>query len=334
MDKKNKTILITGASGFLGSHFLEEILINTNWNIIALCRLTYVGDMNRIWDSLYVQKYSDRIKIIYHDLKFTIPPHTIDSIGEVDYVAHIAANSHVTRSIQYPKQFVEDNVLGTVNLLEWYRNYSPKALFINYLTDEVFGPAPEGYDFKEDDRWRPSNPYSASKAGQGALGIAYHNTYHLPIIHTYTMNLFGERQHKEKFIALAIRLINENKPVPIHAKLDPTGNVEYVGQRHWLHARNAANATLFLLLHGKAGSHYNIVGDQELYNDDMVKKLSSLMNKPARLEYVDLEKSRPGHDRRYSLDGSKLKNMGWVQPIDFDTSLSNTISWVLSNENT
>lgn len=327
----SKTILITGAAGFLGSHFLEEVLINTDWNIVALCRLTYVGDMQRIVESLHVNRYAHRVKIIYHDLKFEFPPHSIEAIGEVDYVAHIAANSHVTRSIIHPRQFVEDNVVGTLNLLEWYRQYSPKALFINYLTDEVFGPAPEGYDFKEDDRWRPSNPYSASKAGQGALGISYHNTYKLPIIHTYTMNLFGERQHKEKFVALAIDLINKNQPVKIHAKLDSYGNVEYVGQRHWLHARNAANATLFLFNHGTAGEHYNVVGDVELYNDDMVKRLGELMNKEPRLEYVDLEKSRPGHDRRYSLDGSKLRDMGWKQPVSFEDSLKKTIDWMLDD---
>lgn len=326
-----KTILITGAAGFFGSHFVEEILVNTNWNIVAMCRLTYVGDLQRLVNSEHVQNNKDRLKIVYHDLKFELSPHVIEAIGDVDYIAHIAANSHVTRSIVHPRQFVEDNVIGTLNLLEWYRQCCPNALFINYLTDEVFGPAPEGYDFKEDDRWRPSNPYSASKAGQGALGISYHNTYKLPIIHTYTMNLFGERQHKEKFVALAIDLINKNQPVKIHAKLDSYGNVEYVGQRHWLHARNAANATLFLLIHGRPGEHYNVVGDVELHNDELVKKIANLMNKEPRLEYVDLEKSRPGHDRRYSLDGSKLKNMGWQQPIDFDTSLNKTIDWMIND---
>ena len=328
----NKKVLVTGAAGFLGSHFVEEVLINTDWDIVALCRLTYVGDMERILQSLHVKENKDRIKIIYHDLKFELPPHTIEAIGSVDYVVHIAANSHVTRSIDHPRQFVEDNVVGTLNLLEWYRHYSPKALFINYLTDEVFGPAPEGYDFKEEDRWRPSNPYSASKAGQGALGIAYHNTYKLPIIHTYTMNLFGERQHKEKFVALAIDLISRNEPVKIHAQLDSYGNVEYVGQRHWLHARNAANATLFILEHGEAGEHYNVVGDVELYNDDMVKRLGDLMGLNPRLQYVDLNKSRPGHDRRYSLDGSKLKRLGWSQPITFDESLLKTIDWMKSEQ--
>lgn len=322
-----KTILITGASGFLGSHFLEEVLVNTDWNIIALCRMTYVGDLNRIIESCHVKNNAHRVKLVYHDLKFELPPHTIEAIGHVDYVAHIAANSHVDRSIAYPRQFVEDNVIGTLNLLEWYRKYCPNALFINYLTDEVFGPAPEHYDFKEDDRWRPSNPYSASKAGQGALGIAYHNTYNLPIIHTYTMNLFGERQHPEKLVALAIKKILNNEIIKIHAKLDEQNNVEYVGQRHWLHARNAANATLFLLNHGKAGEHYNVVGDTEIHNDDLVNNIAKLMNRKANIEYVDFSKARPGHDRRYSLDGSKLRDMGWKQPIDFDMSLNRTIDW-------
>ena len=326
----SKKILITGAAGFLGSHFLEEVLVNTDWEIVALCRMTFVGDLQRIIDSCHVQENAHRVKLVFHDLKFELPPHTIEAIGDVDYVAHIAANSHVDRSIAHPRQFVEDNIIGTLNLLEWYREYCPKALFINYLTDEVFGPAPQDYDFKEDDRWRPSNPYSASKAGQGALGIAYYNTYQLPIIHTYTMNLFGERQHKEKLIAKSIENILHNRVTKIHAKIDESGNVEYVGQRHWLHARNAANATLFLIKHGLPGEHYNVVGDTEMHNDKLVETIAKLMNITPYIEYVDFAKARPGHDRRYSLDGSKLSNMGWKPPLDFLSSLEKTIKWMIS----
>lgn len=325
-----KKILITGAAGFLGSHFLEEVLVNTDWQIVALCRLTYVGDLQRIVESSHVKKHANRITLVYHDLRFEIPEHTRELISEVDYIAHIAANSHVDRSISSPKQFFEDNVMGTVNLLEWYRLYSPKAIFINYLTDEVFGPAPDDYDFKEDDRWRPSNPYSASKCGQGAAGISYHTTYKLPIITTYTMNLFGERQHKEKLVAKSIDNILHNRVIKIHAKLDESGNVEYVGQRHWLHARNAANATLFLFNHGIPGEHYNVVGETELHNDDLVRKIGLLMKQEPRIEYVDFSHARPGHDRRYSLDGSKLANLGWIAPLDFQTSLQKTIDWIVS----
>lgn len=326
-----KTILITGAAGFLGSHFLEEVLINTDWNIVALCRLNNIGDLKRIVDSTHVQQHPDRVRIVYHDLRFQLPSHITDSIGEVDYITHIAASSHVDRSIKYPKQFFEDNVIGTVNLLEWYREHCPSAIFINYLTDEIFGPAPDNYDFKEDDRWKPGNPYSASKAGQAAAGMAYHNTYGLPIIQTYTMNLFGERQHHEKLVTKSILNIKNDRINQIHAKLDQSGNVEYVGQRHWIHARNAANATLFLLLNGIAGEHYNIVGEVELYNDEMVKKIGHIMGKTPRLEYIDFAKTRPGHDKRYSLDGSKLRSMGWQQPMSFDESLHKTIQWILAN---
>lgn len=325
----SKTILVTGAAGFLGSHFIEEVLDNTDWNIVGLCRLTQVGDVNRIISSLKVKEYPNRVKLVYHDLKFEIPSHISESIGKVDYIVHMAANSHVDRSIHYPKQFFEDNVMGTINLLEWYRLTCPNALFINYLTDEVFGPAPLNYDFREDDRWRPSNPYSASKAGQGAAGISYYNTYKLPIITTYTMNLFGERQDKEKLIAKAIRNIYYQKPIPLYAKLSPDKTVEYIAQRTWLHARNAASATLFLINNGKIGEHYNVVGDTEYNNDDLIKLIGSLMNKNPIIDYVDSDSIRPGHDRRYGLDGSKLRSMGWVSPIDFTTCLTKTIEWVI-----
>lgn len=326
-----KTILITGAAGFLGSHVIEEILINTDWNIIGLCRLTYVGDIERIINSTHVKDFPNRIKLVYHDLKFEIPGHMIDTIGHVDYIAHIAANSHVDRSIKFPKQFFEDNVLGTINLLEWYRIHNPSAKFINFLTDEIFGPADDDYNFKENDRWNPCNPYSASKAGQASAGVAYHNTYGLPIIGAYTMNLFGERQHPEKLVCKSILSIKNDQIIPIHAKVDASGNVEYVGQRHWLHARNAASATLFLLNNGKSGEYYNIVGDTELHNDELVRIIGDIMNKTPKITYVDFSSARPGHDRRYGLDGTKIKDLGWTQPVDFLSSLKKTVKWILDN---
>ena len=324
-----KTILITGAAGFFGSHMIEEILVSTDWNIVALCRLSNIGDMKRITQSTHVLNSNNRIKFLYHDLKFEISDHLSESIGVVDYIIHLAANSHVDRSIVHPKQFFEDNVIGTVNLLEWYRKNNSQALFINYLTDEVFGPAPEDYNYTEDDRWRPSNPYSASKAGQGAAGISYHVTYKLPIITTYTMNMFGERQNKEKLIAKTINNLYYDLPIPIHAKIDDNGNIEYVGERHWLHARNAANATLFLLKHGSAGEHYNVVGDTKFKNDEIVMCIAEIMKKTPKMEYIDFHKTRPGHDRRYALDGNKLKNMGWTPPLDFISSMRKTIKWSL-----
>lgn len=326
-----KKVLITGAAGFFGSHMIEEVLETTNWDIVALCRLSCIGDMNRILDIPNILQHQNRITIIYHDLKYDLPNYLIDQIGHVDYIIHLAANSHVDRSIQYPKQFFEDNVIGTVNLLEWYRLHNPSATMINYLTDEVFGPAPVDYDFTENDRWRPSNPYSGSKCGQGAAGICYNVTYNLPIITTYTMNMFGERQNAEKLVAKAILCLKSDKPIPIHAKIDNNNNVEYVGERHWLHVRNAANATMFLLSHGIPGSHYNVAGETKLKNDEIVRHIGHLMNKIPKLDYVDFHKTRPGHDRRYALDSTKLYTMGWRPPIAFDDGMLRTIKWTLSN---
>lgn len=326
-------VLVTGAAGFFGSHMIKELLIKTDWDIIALCRLSNIGDMKRLTTDFIQEHAGDRLNFVYHDLKFDIPGHLIDKIGQVDHIIHLAANSHVDRSITHPKQFFEDNVIGTVNLLEWYRLYNSGAKFINYLTDEVFGPAPSDYDFVEDDRWRPSNPYSASKCGQGAAGISYYVTYKLPIITTYTMNLFGERQNAEKLVSKAIHNIYHNKPIPIHAQLDDNNNVVYVGERHWLHATNAANATMFLLEHGTPGEHYNVVGDIKMQNDEIVKYIANIMNKTPILEYVDFHKTRPGHDRRYALNGAKIKNLGWVPPVDFHTSMNNTINWTINHSN-
>jgi dTDP-glucose 4,6-dehydratase len=328
-----KTILITGGAGFIGSHLIDEIIQNTDWNIIALCRISNIGDLRRITHLRNNSQVStDRVKIVYHDLKFDIPPYLNEEIGNVDYIAHIAANSHVDRSIVHPKIFFEDNVMGTVNLLEWYRKHSPGAIFLNFLTDEVFGPAPYDYDFKEDDRWRPSNPYSASKCGQGAAGISYHVTYGLPVITTYCMNIFGPKQHPEKFVSKCINNLLSDQPIDIHAKLDHNNQVEYVGERHWIYVRNCTNAILFLLLHGRSGDHYNIVGQNKLTNDAMASKIAWLLKKTPKFNFVDFHQTRPGHDRRYGLDGSKLTSMGWSFPYDFDSSLEETIVWHGTNE--
>jgi len=325
-----KRVLLTGAAGFIGSHVVEHILKNTDWEIIALVRLNYAGDLRRIMEQEVMKDAGDRVKFIYHDLKFALP---IDQIGKVDNIIHLAANSHVDRSITHPMEFAMDNVIGTVNMLEAARLILKEdGKFINFLTDEVFGPAPDDYDYTEEDRWRPSNPYSASKAGQGAFGIAYFNTYKLPVITTYTMNVFGERQNPEKLVPKTMQKLINDEPMTIHCKIDDDGNVSEIGQRHWLHARNAADAVLFILEHGVPGEHYNVVGDVELDNLEFCEKVAKLMGKELKVEYIDFHACRPGHDRRYALSGKKLKDMGWVPPAGFDESLDKMIKWTLKNK--
>jgi len=329
----SKRILITGGFGFVGGHFIDHLLVNTDWNITILDRLSYAADVGRITDSKHVKENQDRIDVVYHDLKAPFTEALINKVGQFDYIVHLAANSHVDRSITHPKEFFEDNVLGTVNILEFVRLHNPEARFINFGTDEVFGPAPDDYDFKEDDRWRPSNPYSASKCGQLAAGYSYFITFGLDIITTYTMNIFGERQNSEKLVPKAMNHIIEGKLMPIHCKLeaqfDDSMKVTEVGQRHWLHGRNAADAVLYILKNGVKGEHYNVVGDTELTNDEFVKKIAKIMGKKVGIEYVDFHKCRPGHDRRYALCGKKLAKLGWKPPFSFDESLKKTVEWTL-----
>jgi dTDP-glucose 4,6-dehydratase len=329
---KIKKVLITGAAGFIGSHVVEHLLKNTDWDIIAMVRLNYAGDIRRIAEQEIIKEQGDRVKFVYHDLKFSVSPSMLQDIGEVDYILHLAANSHVDRSIDFPMEFAMDNCIGSVNMLEAARKILKKdGKFINFLTDEVFGPAPDNYDYKESDRWRPSNPYSASKAGQGAFGISYHVTYGLPVITTYCMNVFGERQNSEKFIPKIMRAVKYGTPLTIHCKIE-NGKVSEIGMRHWLHARNAADALLFLLKNGKAGEHYNIVGDIEFDNLTLARKIATIMGKDIKIEYLDFHATRPGHDRRYSLSNEKIMKMGWVPPMDFDLSLKKMIDWTLKNE--
>jgi dTDP-glucose 4,6-dehydratase len=325
----SKRVLVTGAAGFFGHHLVEHILRTTDWEIVALVRLSTVGDLSRLTDIECMETEGRRVKLVYHDLKSALHAGIREHLGDVDYVLHIAANSHVDRSIAVPLEFFADNVMGTVNLLEWVRHYQPNARVINFGTDEVFGPAPDDYDFTEEDRYRPSNPYAASKAGQIAAGHSYCVTYGLDLISTYTMNLFGERQNPEKFVPMCIENALRRHPQPIHAQLGPDGSVEYVGERHWLHARNAADALLFLLAHGKKGEHYNVVGETHLHNDALCRLINEMLGTEPLMDYVDFHRTRPGHDRRYALDGSKLAQLGWKPAKSFEASLEKMVRWTV-----
>lgn len=315
-----KRVLITGAAGFVGSHVVRYLLDNTDWEIVCLVRLTNKGDLK----NLEFTKGNPRVHFVYHDLKYDVNDSVRDYIGRVDYILHLGANSHVDRSISFPKEFFIDNVLGTVNLLEYMRLFMPKARFINFSTDEVYGPAPEGYKYKEEDRFRPSNPYSASKAGQSMAGFAYFNTYNLDIINTYTMNIFGIGQNPEKLMPKAIKCARERKPMPVFAELDGDKLVS-VGSRHWLDVRNVGSSLVFLLEHGLKGESYNIVGTDELTNEEVVIKINELLGTEPLIEYVDFHKTRPGHDRRYAIDGAKLAELGWSPTITFDQGIKNVI---------
>ena len=330
----SKRVLLTGGVGLVGSHFTEYMLKNTDYHLILLCRINYAGDVHNVLDSEFIKGHEDRVELVYQDLQFRLSPRMIDRIGKLDFIVHLAANSHVDRSITHPMEFFQDNVIGTVNLLEFARENHPDVPFINFGTDEVFGPAVDGYDYKEDDRYRPSNPYSASKAGQLSAGHSYFVTYGLPVITTYTMNIFGERQFPEKLVPLTIERVLTGEPIYIFSKLkdglERSKNIDDVleiGERHWLHAHNSADAILFLMEHGVAGEHYNVVGDTELTNLEMVNLIADIMGKEPNIVYQDYHQGRPGHDRRYALDGTKMKNLGWTPPLGFKESMEKVVEW-------
>ncbi len=328
--KKSKKILVTGGSGFIGHHCIEGILKDTNWNIIVLDRLDVSSNLDRLKDINIWEKEKSRVKFIWWDLKSELNNFVKEEIGQIDYILHLAAGSHVDRSITDPLSFVMDNVVGTCNLLNFAKNLKNLKLFINFNTDECFGPAPDNIFFKETDRHNPKNPYSASKVGQWALGVAFENCYKIPIINTYTMNVFGERQHPEKFIISTVKKVINGKTVIIHSDK----NKKHAGRRHYIHARNVCKAILFLIKRGFNGyEDFNIVGEKEIDNLTLAKFVAKVVGKKLKYKMVDFHSSRPGHDLRYALSGSKLKKLGFKYPKTFEASLKKTIEWTISPEN-
>lgn len=325
-----KRILITGGAGFIGHHIVDYLLEKTEAHVVCLDRLDVAGTLHRLTDLPQWEKQRNRVTFVWHDLKAPVNEFAARVIGEVDYILHLAASTHVDRSIEDPVGFVMDNVIGAAHLLQFARSLPALKLFVNFATDEVFGPAPKGYAFRETDAHNPSNPYAASKSGATALGNAFFVTYWLPVITTYTMNNFGERQHPEKLIPKTIRSILEQKPMPIFAALKK-GKLAAVGSRYWLHCRNTASAILFLMQKGKPGESYNIIGFDEYSNLALAKKIARIIRKPLIPQLVDFHSTRPGHDLRYALDGSKLKRMGWKPEIDFDVSLERTVRFTIDH---
>jgi dTDP-glucose 4,6-dehydratase len=320
-------VLVTGGAGFIGHHLCEHILKTTDWEVVSLDRLDTSGNLNRLADLPIWRREKGRVKVVFHDLRAELNGQVSAAIGPVDYVFHLAAASHVDRSIEHPMDFVLNNVVGTCNLLDWARNTPSIKKLLYFSTDEVFGPAPPGVQYREWDRYRSTNPYSASKAGGEELCVAYHNTYGLPVLISHTMNVFGERQHPEKFIPGSLAKIISGEKVLIHAS--PTG---VPGSRFYIHARNVAAAAMHIVTHGVTGEKYNIVGEVEVDNLELAKKVAKIVGKRLKYELVDFHSSRPGHDLRYALDGAKMRDeLGWKLPVSFDTSLERTLKWTLNH---
>lgn len=323
-----KKILITGICGFIGSHILEHIIKTTDYEIVGLDRLTYASNgFERLRDSGCLD--SPRIRLFSTDFTQSISWGLMKEIGDIDYILHIGAETHVDKSIENPEPFVMANVVGTMRILDYAKTLKTLKRMVYFSTDEVFGPAPTGVNYKEWDRYNSTNPYSASKAGGEELCLAYANTYRLPIIITHCMNAFGERQHPEKYIPSTINKVLNGDTVIIHS--DPT--CTKAGTRFYIHCRNIAAAIMFLLDKSSVRDKYNIVGEKEIDNLSLAKFIADVIGEPLKYEMVDFHGSRPGHDLRYGLDGTKMIDMGWKLPKNFEESLTKTIQWYLQPEN-
>lgn len=318
-------ILITGAAGFVGHHVVDHILKTTDWHITVIDRLDCSGNLQRLAEIGAAK--NPRVRFIYHDLRAPLNDQLASQMGEFDYIVHLAAATHVDRSIENPMEFVLDNVVGTCNLLDFARLTGTGKL-IHFSTDEVFGPAPGETLYKEDDRYRSGNPYAATKAGAEELAVSYHNTFGVPVIITHTMNICGYRQHPEKMIPGTIAKVRDGQAVTIHA--DATRTIP--GSRFYIDAREVAHAVDFLLREGIPGEKYNVVGEREVDNLELATWIAEAQGKNLHYELVDFHSSRPGHDLRYGLDGSKMKALGWQPQRSIEQAITDIVDWSLIND--
>ena len=338
----SKRVLITGGAGFIAHHVIDKILKETDWKIVCLDRLDISGNLNRLHDMLQDHDpaaVARRLRIVFHDLKAEVNSQIVADIGHIDIVLHLAAGSHVDRSITYPMEFVQDNVVGTVNMLDYARKHLPNLeRFVYFSTDEIYGIAPPGVAYKEYDRYNSTNPYSASKAAGEEFCVAYENTYKMPIVVTHTMNVFGERQHPEKFIPSTIQKVRDGGTVVIHS--DPSRTV--AGSRMYIHAQDVAEGLMFILelkdyTHTGDYGHahcpkFNLVGTEEIDNLTLAQMIAAAVGKELKYEMTDFHTSRPGHDMRYALDGGLLASLGWEPKIKLSERIKGVVEWTLDNE--
>lgn len=339
-----KRILITGACGFVGHHVVEHVLKNTDWEIVTLDRLSKTTEygFDRLRD---IEAFdNERVTRYTADLTKPIGEGLQKEIGDINYVINLASGSHVDNSIESPVEFVNNNVNIALRMFEYARTLVDKGClekFVQFSTDEVYGTAPEGTDYKEGDRHNPGNPYSASKSAQESIAYAYSNTYGIPTVITNTMNVLGERQHPEKFLPLVMNKVLNGEKVSIHGNKECTK----AGSRFYIHARNVADGVLYVLTQtdelldniDAAKGKFNIVGEKELDNLELAQLITKCIqnvpgyeDKELDYEIVDFHSSRPGHDLRYALDGSKMKSLGWEPPHSIEESIQNIVSWTLN----
>jgi dTDP-glucose 4,6-dehydratase len=325
------TILITGGAGFIGSH-LVRLFVNKypNYKIINLDKLTYAGNMNNLRDIENAENY----EFVKADIVDAEKMYEVFEKYQPDAVIHLAAESHVDRSITNPNEFIFTNIVGTANLLNaarrlWGDNFDDKR-FYHVSTDEVYGSLGETGFFLETTSYDPRSPYSASKASSDHLVRAYNHTYKLPVVISNCSNNYGSYQFPEKLIPLFINNIKTNKALPVYGKGE---NI-----RDWLWVEDHCRAIDVIFHNGADGDTYNIGGHNEWTNIDLIKLLCKIMDKKLGRKEGESEKlisyvtDRAGHDMRYAIDSTKLQNeLGWKPSLQFEEGLEKTVDWYLEN---
>lgn len=331
-----KRVLLTGISGSIGTHAMIHILHNTDWDVVGIASYRHKGLADRITEMLRDHtEYWPRVTLITHDLTETITKKLKKRIGHIDYIINLASLSDVEASIQNPVPFVKNNLDLMLNMLEFAREIKPEV-FVQFSTDEVYGASEKDQAHPEWSSIVPSNPYSASKAAQEDLAIAWWRSYGVPVIITNTMNNFGEFQQSSKYPVIVQRALMNDDTLTVH------GTKGEMGTRYYIHSRNASDALVFILRNLPPYTHkpgtadrpdrYNIVGDKQVDNLSLAETIATLMSKPLKYELVDFHSTRPGHDLHYGLDGSKLGKLGWTSPLSFEESLKNTIEWQMEHQ--
>lgn len=328
-----KNILLTGGAGFIGSHTVEEILTQTDMTVTIIDRLSYAGNLNRLTQMNCWEKEKGKVRFIYHDFRSPFSDYLVDMIKNINpnYIIHMGAETHVSNSFHQPTNFAQSNIIGTINMLELSKKVLPEK-FIYVSTDEVYGPVIGDQLHKEGEPHRPSNPYAASKSGAEAFVHAYWKSFNVPVVFTNTMNNFAERQDREKYIPKTIYNIYNENTIDIHCALDDKNNIIDISSRCWLHARNHANALMFLLEHGEIGERYNIVGEWKNVHD-IAKMIGNIMNvENPKFNFIPFHSYSPGHDMHYGLDGTKMKELGWKPKLNLHDSLEKTVKWTLDHK--
>ena len=304
-------------------------------------RLSYAGDLNKINDviSELGEDYRSRVEFVYHDLKAPFRNEILDKFCDLKIILHIGASSHVNRSVEDPSLFIQDNIIGTFNLLEAARKLNELELFYYFSTDEVFGPSDIDAKFKEWDRYNSKNPYSATKASAEELTIAYNNTYSIPILISHCCNVYGKRQNSEKFIPNTINKILNEEEIIVH-----TDSNNVPGSRYYIYNDDLAKTILFLTENYKMVSteafkiqkkyppKVNISGESLITNLEVVQNIGEIIGKEFNYKLENNDPERPGHDIKYGLDTNLINEIGGSFDTDFKKGIKQTVDWYLDNK--